>query len=42
MASNYLNNLVVLDGSFKEELGYQISRWWMMKIIKSTRKFYIT
>ena len=26
MASNYLNNLVVLDGSFKEELGYQISR----------------
>ena len=25
-ASNYSNNLVVLDGSFRERLGYEISR----------------
>ena len=26
IASNYSKNLVVLDGSFKERLGYEISR----------------
>ena len=41
MASDNSNNLVVLDGTFKEKLGCQISREWMIEIITSTRQFYI-